>query len=80
MARNSMRENLYYLQGRLSRQALEEAGPRRSPENAMKAWSEARGKRLRHVEEILNEMRSIGGMDFPTLSVSIQEVRRLSQS
>jgi NAD-specific glutamate dehydrogenase len=46
----------------------------------MKAWSEARGKRLRHVEEILNEMRSIGGMDFPTLSVSIQEVRRLSQS
>jgi glutamate dehydrogenase len=80
MARNSMRENLYHLQGQLARQALEEAGPRRSPESAITSWSEARGKRLTHVQEILNEMRGIGGLDFPTLSVSIQEVRRLSQS
>lgn len=79
MARNSMRENLYSLQGRLTRQVLDGAGRRQSPETAFNAWKESRVERLGHVREIVGEMRAMGSMDFPTLSVAIQEVRRLSQ-
>jgi len=79
MARNSMRENLYSLQGRLTRQLLDGAGRRRSPESAFAAWKDSRAERLGHVREIVGEMRAMGSMDFPTLSVAVQEVRRLSQ-
>jgi glutamate dehydrogenase len=79
MARNSMRENLYFLQGQLTRQIVDDGGRRRSPETAFSAWNESRTERLGHVREIIGEMRAMGSMDFPTLSVAIQEVRRLSQ-
>jgi glutamate dehydrogenase len=79
MARNSMRENLYFLQGQLTRQVMEAAGKRRGPESALDTWGEARQERLSHVNGIIGELRAVGTMDFPTLSVAIQEVRRLSQ-
>lgn len=79
MARNSMRENLYLLQGQLTRQIVEEGGRRRSPESAFQIWSESRAERIKHVADIMNELRADEAMDFPTLSVAIQEVRRLSQ-
>jgi glutamate dehydrogenase len=79
MARNSMRENLYFLQGQLTRQVIECAGKRRQAESALDTWSGAREERLTHVGGIIGELRSIGTLDFPTLSVAIQEVRRLSQ-
>ncbi len=79
MARNSMRENLYFLQGQLTRQVIDEGGRRRSPESAFGSWTETRTERLTHVREIIGEMRALGSMDFPTLSVAIQEVRRLTQ-
>jgi len=79
MARNSMRENLYLLQGQLTRQVVEKGGRRRSPESAFKLWSEARAERINHVADIMGDLRAVETMDFATLSVAIQEVRRLSQ-
>ena len=75
----SCRENLYLLQGQLTRQIVEEGGRRRSPESAFQAWSESRAERINHVADIMNDLRADEAMDFPTLSVAIQEVRRLSQ-
>jgi glutamate dehydrogenase len=79
MARNSMRENLYALQGRITAQVLETSG-RRQPEQALTSWSEARTDRIRHVRATIGEMRAQGQMDFPTLGVAMQEIRRLTQS
>ncbi len=79
MARNSMRENLYLLQGQLTLQVVQQGGRRRSPESAFQAWSDARTERIDHVVDIMGELRAVETMDFPTLSVAIQEIRRLSQ-
>jgi glutamate dehydrogenase len=79
MARNSMRENLYTLQGEITGQVLE-ATSRRPPEQAVNAWSEPRTSRLEHIRDTIGEMRAQGQMDFPTLGVAMQEIRRLTQT
>ena len=79
MARNSMRENLYFLQGQLTQQIISGAGVKRKPENTVDAWVEKRADRIRHVLDIIGEMRNQGSMDFPTLGVALQEIRRLTQ-
>jgi glutamate dehydrogenase len=79
MARNSMRENLYFLQGQLTQQIIEGAGTKRKPENTVDDWIEKRADRIRHVLDIITEMRDQGAMDFPTLGVALQEIRRLTQ-
>jgi glutamate dehydrogenase len=79
MARNSMRENLYFLQGQLTQQIIDGAGSKRKPENTVDSWIEKRADRIRHVLDIIGEMRNQGAMDFPTLGVALQEIRRLTQ-
>ena len=78
MARNSMRENLYFLQGQITQQVLD-AGGRRLPDKSVTNWIEGRHDRVEHVREIIGEMRAQGPMDFPTLGVAMQEIRRLTQ-
>jgi glutamate dehydrogenase len=78
MARNSMRENLYFVQGQITQQVLDVAG-RRPPDKALADWSEARADRLKHVHDTMAEMRTQGQMDFATLGVALQEIRRLTQ-
>ena len=78
MARNSMRENLYFLQGQITQQVLDVAG-RQPPDKALANWSEARADRLIHVHDTISEMRTQGQMDFATLGVALQEIRRLTQ-
>ena len=40
---------------------------------------EARADRLTHVHDTISEMRAHGQMDFATLGVALQEIRRLIQ-
>jgi glutamate dehydrogenase len=79
MARNSMRENLYFLQGQLTLQIIEGGGRKKRPENAVTAWVDQRADRIQHVLDTIGEMRAHGAMDFPTLGVALQEIRRLTQ-
>jgi glutamate dehydrogenase len=79
MARNSMRENLYFLQGQLTQQIIESEGNKRKPAKTVDCWVEKRSDRIRHVLDIIGEMRNQGAMDFPTLGVALQEIRRLTQ-
>ena len=78
MARNSMRENLYHLQGLLTRLVIK-TGRRRAPEAAVGAWIETHKERVDHVLATASEMTATGAKDFPTLSVAMQEIRRLTQ-
>ena len=78
MARNSMRENLYHLQGQLTRLVIV-AGKRRAPAAAVEAWITENRDRVDHVLTTADEMTATGAKDFPTLSVQMQEIRRLTQ-
>ena len=78
MARNSMRENLYHLQGQLTRLVIA-ANKRKPPPAAVQAWIAAHRERVDHVLTTSREMISMGSTDFPTLSVAMQEIRRLTQ-
>ncbi len=78
MARNSMRENLYHLQGQLTRLVIK-AGKRRAPAAAVETWIAENKDRVEHVLTTAGEMTATGAKDFPTLSVQMQEIRRLTQ-
>ncbi len=56
-----------------------EAAGRRPPDKALAHWSESRADRLIHVNDTISEMRAQGQMDFATLGVALQEIRRLTQ-
>jgi len=78
MARNSMRENLYHLQGQLTQQVVH-ACDSRTPADAVENWMGMHKDRVSHVVDIAEEMIALGTLDFPTLSVAMQEIRRLTQ-
>jgi glutamate dehydrogenase len=77
VARGTLREEAYSLQRALSADALARAGSR-EPDAAIKAWTAARAREVDNLRRTVQEMRSIDGTDFATLSVALQAVRRLS--
>jgi glutamate dehydrogenase len=78
MARNSMRENLYHLQGQLTQQVVTVCKDC-APADAVSNWVSTHQDRVSHVLDTAKEMVAIGTLDFPTLSVAMQEIRRLTQ-
>ncbi len=77
VARGTLREEAYSLQRALSADALARAGSR-EPDAAIKAWTATRAREVDNLRRTVQEMRSIDGTDFATLSVALQAVRRLS--
>ncbi len=78
LARGTLREEAYSLQRRLCDQVIAR-GKRREPSAAIRAWLADRGVAADRLSRTVQEMRSTGSADFPTLSVALQAVRRLAE-
>ncbi len=78
IARGSLRENLYSLQRQLTAQLLTRRS-KASPQELVDRWLSSVSDQVSHLQKLVAEMRSSGSMDFPTLSVALQEIRKLTQ-
>jgi glutamate dehydrogenase len=75
VARSTLRDTLYGLQRALCQQALK---PKRvEASQAVKAWLASNQGTVEHLRQVLTEMRALPQMDFATLSVALQAVRRV---
>ncbi|NNF66955.1 MAG: hypothetical protein HKM98_05555, partial [Gammaproteobacteria bacterium] len=79
MARHTMRDNLYELNRILAADIVSDA-PKANPGNSVAAWLEKHVDKIAHTQNTLEDMRMGGKLDFATLSVAIQEIRKLTQS
>jgi glutamate dehydrogenase len=77
VARATLREEAYTLQRALCADALDTPGTR-EPSATVKAWIAGRSRRVESLQRTVQEMRSVDGADFATLSVALQAVRRLA--
>ncbi len=83
VARGTLRDNLYTLQRRLTAKVLK-LGARRAGtkkgKSALDAWLSTRTQHLQQIQRTIADMRSGITVDFPTLSVALQAVRRLAEN
>ncbi|CAN5239332.1 NAD-glutamate dehydrogenase [soil metagenome] len=77
VARGALRENLYSLQRKLAAQVIT-GSSRTSPAEAVVGWLGNAHEQVTHAKRTLKEMRAAGARDFPTLSVALQEIRKLT--
>ncbi|MGH8279010.1 MAG: NAD-glutamate dehydrogenase [Gammaproteobacteria bacterium] len=77
-ARTTLREALYEQQRTLTAQALEKARDARSALDELDAWFTRHKSRVLHVQRLLTDMQAEEIADFPSLSVALQEVRKLA--
>lgn len=78
VARTTLRDSVYELQRRLCLQVLEEK-PRGSVNEILESWLAARKASVDAVRQTMSEMRSLPEMDFATLSVAVQAIRRVTE-
>jgi len=78
-ARGSLRDNLYGLHRALCANMMQVARPDCDARTAVDEWLATRSERAAHFSQTLDEMRDGGSLDFATLSVALQEIRRLVQ-
>ncbi|HEX4299723.1 MAG TPA: NAD-glutamate dehydrogenase [Gammaproteobacteria bacterium] len=79
VARGTLREDLYVQQRALTAQALNGAKDSRSAIKQMEKWLETHAARLDHARHILADMKAANIADFPSLSVALQEIRKLAR-
>ena len=77
VARSSLREDLYRLHSSLAELALGR-GVRGDAVRAANAWLDSRRSGVDHFRRIITDMSAGGAVDFPTLSVALQSLRRLA--
>ena len=80
VARGTLRDDLYAQQRALTSQALARAKDPRSAMDQLESWLSGRRQRIQHAQRILSEMKTAGISDFPSLSVAMQEVRKLART
>jgi len=78
VARGTLREEAYSLQRRLCDRVLASKA-RGDAASRVAAWLKAGGAAVENLGRTVREMRATGSADFPTLSVALQAVRRLSE-
>ncbi|NGP53974.1 NAD-glutamate dehydrogenase [Thioalkalivibrio sp. XN8] len=78
-ARGSLRDNLFSLHRTLCANIIRCGASGQDAEAAVAAWMEGAAERTAHFGQILTEMRDAAQIDFATLSVALQEIRRLAQ-
>ena len=79
VARATLREDLYTQQRRLTAQALAKTDDARATMQHLNAWLSEHASRIQHVQRLLGEMKTANIADFPSLSVAMQEVRKLAR-
>ena len=78
-ARGSLRDNLFSLHRALCAKIISCNDEQKDARASVKAWMESRAERTLHLKQTLDEMRDAAQLDFATLSVALQEIRRLAQ-
>jgi glutamate dehydrogenase len=78
VARATLRDTIYNLQRVLCLQVIR-AGRRLSPQRALESWLAARRPAVDSLRQSIADMKALPDMDFATLSVALQAVRRLSE-
>ena len=78
VARTTLRDNIYNLQRMLCTRVLNESR-QRAPEQALASWISSHQKAVDYLRQTVADMRSLPEMDFATLSVALQAVRRMAE-
>lgn len=79
LARSNLRDDFYRIRRELATGLLSSRA-RRAPIEVFATWCEKNGTAIRKYDAILAEMRLRHEMDFATLSVAAQELRKLTDS
>ena len=78
VARGTLRENIYQLQrDLLVRITTRNGGGKRSPTQAVARWLQNHRECFEHALKNLEDMKASGPLDFATLSVALQVIRKL---
>ncbi|MGH8396710.1 MAG: NAD-glutamate dehydrogenase [Gammaproteobacteria bacterium] len=78
-ARATLREDLYAQQRTLTAQVLSKTKDSRAAMDHMDAWFTEHRTRIQHAQRMLADMKTANIADFPSLSVAMQEVRKLAR-
>lgn len=78
VARTTLRDTIYDLQRSLTLQVLRTTG-RGKPAEALDAWLRSKRTPIEALRQSIDEMRTLPQMDFATLSVALQAVRRIAE-
>ncbi len=78
VARGTLRENLFSLHRELTSQLVRITGDQESPGDLVLNWLGRHKAQVNHFMRTMQDMRAAGSMDFPTLSVALQEIRKLT--
>ncbi|MDH3588340.1 MAG: NAD-glutamate dehydrogenase [Gammaproteobacteria bacterium] len=79
MARHTLRDNLYEL-NRVLTAEIASNSYNTTPGEAVSAWLETHVEKIQRTQSMLVDMKVGGQLDFATLSVAIQEIRKLTYS
>ena len=77
VARGTLRDNLYQLQATLTEQVIRNHRGN-NPVDRVSTWLTRHQAQISHANRTLDDMRMGGNLDFATLSVALQEIRKLS--
>ena len=80
LARGTLRDNLYALQRRLAAQVLAHHEEKLEAADIVVDWLAKNTKQVSHARQVLREMKATGALDFATLSVALQEIRKLADA
>ncbi len=73
-ARTSLREECYALQRRIAEAVIAAST---QPRPSVADWHSTRRSQVEHLQRVIQDMRGTGTIDFATLSVALQSLRRL---
>ncbi|MGE5626320.1 MAG: NAD-glutamate dehydrogenase [Bacillota bacterium] len=80
VARGTLREDLYAQQRELTAQALNGAQDGRSAMKQLEQWLTGHASRVQHANRVLADMKAAEIADFASLSVALQEIRKLARA
>ncbi|MCP1727524.1 glutamate dehydrogenase [Natronospira proteinivora] len=80
VARGTLRENLFSYRRDLAAIVLDATdGEELPPNERADAWCAENDERVSHAMRIIADMQNVGGLDFATVSVALQEIKKLAQ-
>jgi glutamate dehydrogenase len=84
VARTTLRDNVYNLQRALSLQVIAEAkrsqkDSKIAPSEVLDGWIARHRAAVDYLRQTVSDMRALPAMDFATLSVALQAVRRMTE-
>jgi NAD-specific glutamate dehydrogenase len=84
VARTTVRDNVYNLQRALCLQVIGESkrsqkDGKATPAELLEGWTNRHRSAVDYLRQTVTDMRALPAMDFATLSVALQAVRRMTE-